>query len=144
VELTPPTERDRVKETTMDQPPFNTLAWFEVAAADVDGAERFYGGLFDWTFAVPPDLAAGGMDYRVTTSPATGEPMGGVVAAPDGEPSHAVFYVLVADVGATAAAAERLGGSVMAKETAPPAGPAFAMLRDPAGNLFGVFTPPAA
>jgi predicted enzyme related to lactoylglutathione lyase len=129
---------------TMSQPPFNTLAWFEVAAPDVDGAERFYGGLFDWTFAVPPDLAAGGLDYRVTTSPATGEPMGGVVASADDAPSHAVFYVLVADVAVTAANAERLGGSVVAKETEPPAGPAFAMLRDPAGNLFGVFTPPAA
>jgi predicted enzyme related to lactoylglutathione lyase len=84
------------------------------------------------------------MDYRVTTSPATGAPMGGVVASADGTPSHAVFYVLVADVAAVAADAERLGGSVVAQETDPPVGPAFAMLRDPAGNLFGVFTPPAA
>lgn len=128
----------------MTQPPFNTLAWFEVASADVDGAEKFYGGLFDWTFAVPPDLVAVGMDYRVTTSPVTGEPMGGVVAVADGAPSHAVFYVLVADVAATAASAERLGGSIVAKETEPPAGPAFAMLRDPVGNLFGVFSPPAS
>jgi predicted enzyme related to lactoylglutathione lyase len=127
----------------MDRPPFNTLAWFEVASPDADAAERFYGELFAWTFAVPPDLAAAGQDYRVTMSPVTGEPMGGVVAAPDGEPGHAVFYVLVADVAATAANAQRLGGTVLAKETEPPAGPAFAMLRDPAGNLFGVFTPPA-
>ncbi len=127
----------------MTHPRFNTLAWFEVATPDVDAAERFYGDLFGWTFAVPPDLAAAGQDYRVTASPATGEPMGGVVASQGGAPGHAVFYILVADVAATAADVERLGGRVVVKEPAPAAGPAFAMLRDPAGNLFGVFTPPA-
>ena len=127
----------------MTQPPFNTLAWFEVATTDIEATERFYGALFDWTFAVPPDLAAAGLDYRVTTSPATGEPMGGVVAPADGETGHAVFYIMVADVDATAAGAERLGGTVVAQESSPVAGPAFAMLRDPDGHLFGVFTPPA-
>jgi len=127
----------------MTQPTPATLAWFEVAADDVDGAEQFYSSLFDWKFAVPPDLAAVGLDYRVTTAPGSGEPMGGIVATQGGMPGHAVFYIAVGDVGATCTAAQELGGSVVAKELAPTAGPEFAHLQDPAGNLFGVFTPPA-
>ena len=41
--------------------------------------------------------------------------------------------------------AEQLGGSVVSKNLDPlPGVPTFAYLRDPAGNTFGVFTPPAA
>ncbi|MGH3463031.1 MAG: VOC family protein [Kribbellaceae bacterium] len=55
------------------------------------------------------------------------------------------FYILVADVEATCTEADNLGGSVVTKQVEPPAGaPAFAYLRDPAGNMFGVFTPPVA
>jgi hypothetical protein len=40
---------------------------------------------------------------------------------------------------------EQLGGSVVGKHLDPgPGAPKFAYLRDPAGNQFGVFTPPAA
>jgi len=128
----------------MTNPAPAVLAWFEVAADDPDAAERFYGDLFDWKFAPDPVSAGLGIDYRITTAPGTGTPMGGVTATQPGMPGHAVFSILVADVAATCAAAEELGGAIVAKEVSPPAGPAFAYLRDPAGNLFGIFTPPAS
>jgi predicted enzyme related to lactoylglutathione lyase len=126
----------------MTNPVPGSLAWFEVATSDPDGAERFYSQLFDWTFAADPVSAGIGLDYRITTGPGD-VPMGGVTKAQEGMPNHAVFYILVADVAATCAAAEELGGSIVAKEVSPPAGPAFAYLRDPGGSVFGVFTPPA-
>src|SRR5262249_10282567 len=43
--VTPPSEG-----TTMNFPDPGTLAWFEVATSDPDAAEKFYGGLFDWSF----------------------------------------------------------------------------------------------
>ena len=58
-------------------------------------------------------------------------------------PGHAVFYIAVADVAATCETAEQLGGKVVTKELDPPAGPAFAYVRDPVGSLFGIFTPAA-
>jgi predicted enzyme related to lactoylglutathione lyase len=128
----------------MTNPVPGALAWFEVAVDDPDGAERFYGNLFDWTFAADPVSAGIGLDYRITTGPSADAPMGGITKTQDGMPAHAVFYILVADVAATCTAAEELGGSIVAKEVSPPAGPAFAYLRDPAGNMFGVFTPPPA
>jgi predicted enzyme related to lactoylglutathione lyase len=128
----------------MTTPTPNTLACFEVAADDPDGAERFYSDLFDWKFTPDPVSAGIGLDYRITTSPGTGAPMGGVMKTQNGMPGHAVFHIVVADVAATCTAAEELGGSVVAKEVSPPAGPAFAYLKDPGGNMFGVFTPPPA
>jgi predicted enzyme related to lactoylglutathione lyase len=126
----------------MTSPTPGSLAWFEVAADDVDGAEHFYSRLFEWKFVPDPVSAGVGLDYRVTTAPGGDQPMGGIMKAQPQTPGHAVFYVAVADVAATCTSTEELGGSVVVRETNPAAGPAFAHLRDPAGNLFGVFTPP--
>jgi predicted enzyme related to lactoylglutathione lyase len=105
------------KETPMTNPTPGTLAWFEVATSDPDTAEKFYGSLFDWSFVADGPAASGGMDYR---------------------------NILVADVEATCTDAEQLGGSVVSKHLDPgPGVPTFAYLRDPSGNQFGVFSPPA-
>lgn len=121
----------------------NTLAWFEVATDDPDTAASFYTDLFGWTFSPFGDPETTGMDYRVATMRGSDVPFGGVVATGGATPGHAVFYIAVADVAATCAAAEQLGGKVVSKELEPVAGPAFAYLRDAVGSLFGVFTPPA-
>ena len=121
-----------------------TLAWFEVATSDPDGAQKFYGSLFDWTFAADGPAASGGMDYRNITASGADAPIGGIFGTGGQVPDHAVFYILVADVGATCADAEQLGGAVVSKHLDPgPGAPKFAYLRDPSGNQFGVFTPPA-
>jgi len=129
----------------MTTPAPGTLAWFEVATDDPDSAEKFYGSLFDWSFASDAPAASGGLDYRNITAPGANGPMGGLFGTGGQQPGHAVFYILVADVEATCADAEQLGGSVVSKhlDTAPGV-PTFAYLRDPAGNQFGVFAPPAA
>ena len=129
----------------MTTPAPGTLAWFEVATSDPNGAQKFYGSLFDWSFAADPTSEASGMDYRNISASGADSPMGGIANTGGQMPDHAVFYILVADVEATCTEAENLGGSVVSKQVeAPPGAPAFAYLCDPAGNLFGVFTPPAA
>jgi predicted enzyme related to lactoylglutathione lyase len=120
----------------------NTLAWFEVATDDPDTATSFYSDLFGWTFQPFADPETTGSDYRVATLPGSDIPFGGVVATGGAMPSHAVFYIAVADVAATCEAAEQLGGKVVSKELEPAAGPAFAYVQDSVGSLFGVFTPP--
>lgn len=129
----------------MTTPAAGTLAWFEIATGDPDGAQKFYGSLFDWTFDRDNPTASGGIDYRNIKASGADRPIGGVVGTGAQVPDHAVFYILVANVEATCATAGQLGGSVVSKhlDTGPGA-PAFAYLRDPAGNMFGVFTPPAA
>ncbi len=130
--------------TTPQLPAPGTLAWFEVATTDPDAAEKFYGSLFDWGFNADGPAASGGMDYRNVTASGAHAPMGGIFGTRGQVPNHAVFYILVADVEATCADTEQLGGSVVSKHLEPlPGAPTFAYLRDPAGNQFGVFTPPA-
>lgn len=129
----------------MTVPNPGTLAWFEVATSDPDAAETFYGSLFDWTFHADGPAASGGMDYRNVTASGAEQPMGGIFGTGGQVPDHAVFYILVADVAATCADAEQLGGAVVSQHLEAAAGaPTFAYLRDPAGNIFGVFSPPAA
>lgn len=129
----------------MTNPAPGTLAWFEIATSDPGSAEKFYGSLFGWTFEADNPAASGGMDYRNIKAFGADRPMGGVLGTGGQVPDHAVFYILVADVEATCADAEQLGGTVVSKHLdAGPGAPEFAYLRDPAGSMFGVFTPPTA
>ncbi len=128
----------------MTNPAPGTLAWFEVATDDPDTAEKFYGSLFDWSFEADGPAASGGLDYRNVSASGADGPMGGIWGT-DQLPGHAVFYILVADVNATCADAEQLGGTVVSRHVDPgPGVPTFAYLRDPSGNQFGVFCPPTA
>jgi len=129
----------------MSTPAPGTLAWFEVASDDPETAEKFYGGLFNWSFESSGSLTSGGLDYRNITAQGAQQPMGGLFATNGELPNHAVFYILVTDLEATCAQAEQLGGTLISKNTDPaPGTPAFAYLRDPSGNQFGIFTPPAS
>lgn len=116
----------------------NTVTWFEVATDDPDGAERFYGQLFGWTYARDPDVP---MDYRMATYPGADNPAGGVLNTKGDLPNHAIFCVQVEAVEATCAQTEALGGKVLHKVVGDGTGTDFAYLNDPAGNLFGIFTP---
>jgi len=58
-------------------------------------------------------------------------------------PGYAVFTVLVDDVEAACALAEKAGGQVQRAPEVNPVGVTFAHLLDPAGNHFAVFKPPA-
>ncbi|MQA86496.1 MAG: VOC family protein [Streptosporangiales bacterium] len=116
----------------------NSVAWFEVGTDDPEGAQRFYGELFGWTFGA----GYGAMDYRAITTPGAEGASGGILNTKGGFPNYAVFYVLVEDVAATVAKAEQLGGKVLIPPTTDEDGLMFAHLHDSAGNHFGVFTPP--
>lgn len=120
----------------------DTVAWFEVATDDADGAQEFYGELFGWTFAADPVAAASGMDYRLINYRGTDQPVGGIFATRGEFPNHAVFSVAVANVAETCTKVEKLGGTVVHSVAEPQSGPAFAYLKDRSGNLLGIFTPP--
>ena len=128
----------------MTNPTTNTLAWFEVATDDPDAAVSFYGDLFGWTFTPFADPDEAGVDYRVATQPDGGAPFGGVLATGGQMPPHAVFSIAVTDVAEICRTTEKLGGTVVLEDLTPKAGPPNAYLRDPLGNLFGVFAPPAS
>ena len=114
-----------------------TVDWFQIDTDDVAGTERFYGELFDWTFSNDPDAPA----YRLVTPKGAKAPQGGI--ATDTQ-NRSGFFVVVTDVAAAAAQAEQLGGKVVIPPRTTPNGLTFAHLLDPAGNHFGVYSPPAS
>ncbi|GLZ05860.1 glyoxalase [Actinomadura sp. NBRC 104412] len=121
----------------MQAPPYDTVSWFQIGTDDSESARRFYGGMFGWKFTLDPD----GDGYDLINYPGAETPSGGISYEPAGE-NHAMFLVVVKDVRAACAQAEKLGGKVALEPTTGPTGLVFAYLQDPSGNRFGVFTPP--
>lgn len=116
------------------------VTWFEIAGSDTAKIEAFYGELFGWSFGDGPT----GPSYRMA---AAGDGAGGgVTVAQAGLPeSYAIFFVQVEDVAATCDQLRQLGGEVLVgPEAIPEMGLTFANVKDPSGNHFGLFTPPAA
>ena len=118
-----------------------TVGWVQVDTDDPEGAKRFYGELFDWTFAADPN---GGGKYHLITRKGAEAPHGGILDTSGDSPNQATFSVEVPDVAAAIAATERLGGKVLSGPTTLPTGLVTADLVDPAGNPVGVFTPPGS
>jgi uncharacterized protein len=115
-----------------------TVDWIQVGSDDPEGAKRFYGELFGWTFSQDP---TGGGKYDLVTPASADRPHGGIAHTDDASANHAVFMVNVSDVAAAAEATERLGGKVLVQPITTPTGLVFAHLLDPSGNQFGVYKP---
>jgi len=118
----------------MPAPANNTVAWFEIGAPDVGAAKAFYGQLFGWSFA--PDGA-----YTLITAPGAAGPSGGIFNTGGNVPPYAVFVVQVADVAATAAQTEELGGKIVVAPMKLEGGMVVAYLTDPNGSMFALFSP---
>lgn len=115
----------------------NTVTWFEIGTPDVEGARKFFGGLFDWSFA--PDG-----DYTLISAPGAAAPSGGIMnTAPVGAPPYAIICVKVPDVAAAVAKAGDLGGKVVVGPMTLPDGMSVAYLADPNESLFAVYKPKA-
>jgi uncharacterized protein len=118
----------------MSTPASNTVSWFEIGSPDVGAAKAFYGPLFGWSFA--PDGP-----YTLITAAGADGPSGGIFNTGGNIPPYAVFVVKVADVAATAAQAEELGGKVVVAPNKLEDGMVVAYLTDPNGSLFALFSP---
>lgn len=125
----------------MTVPAFNSVAWFEFGTDQPEKVKEFYGELFDWKYVLNTNTP--GVTYHSVMTPGAQQPAGGVWDSEGGFPGYAVFYVVVQDVAATVAHAERLGAEVLMAPVSDSAGFTFARLRDTAGNHFGVFSAPA-
>jgi len=117
----------------------NPVTWFEIATADPAGATTFYRELFGWSFSADE----GGPEYQIITSGGGGI-QGGLAATNGDRPTYATIFVQVADVAATCARAETLGGKVLVPATEAPGGQVvFAQLLDTDGNQIGIWRPSA-
>lgn len=127
--------------TTVTTPQAGAVTWFEIGTPDPDGARRFYGELFGWSFAVEGPYSI------IQTGP--GHPLSGGIqdtgAAVAGTPAtYAVPCVQVDDVAEVCRRAAAMGGRVLVPATTAPNGLVFGHLVDPTGGHVGVWTPPPA
>lgn len=112
------------------------FSWCELVTSDPAAAAAFYGDLFGWTLK---DMGAAMGGYRVASVGETG--IGGIMGSPAGAPPmppHWSCYITTADLAATVAACERLGGKVLVPAMEVPTVGRMAVLQDPQGAAFNV------
>jgi uncharacterized protein len=119
------------------------FVWYEHLTKDAPRAIGFYSDVVGWKTQPFP----GGGDYVMWVG--TQGPLGGVMKLPEeaekmGAPPHWEAHVQVDDVDATTAQVKKLGGKVHKEPTDIPDVGRFAVLADPQGASFCVFTPTEA
>ena len=105
------------------------FVWHDLSTTDVEGAQRFYGEVFHWTFS-------GESDYRHINA---GDKMvGGIRALGKDEPGPPAWlgYVVVEDVAATVSSIEKHRGRVYMPTTVMENVGTFAVTADPTGGVF--------
>lgn len=114
------------------------FVWHELMTTDPDAAGAFYSNLVPWK-----TQPSGMPSYTIWMSGKTRA--GGLMALPHGDasatPPHWIIYIGTPDVDGTVQAAQRLGGRVLKGAADIPNVGRFAVLSDPQGAAFAVFTP---
>jgi predicted enzyme related to lactoylglutathione lyase len=125
----------------MNEP--GALCWTELTTSDLRGAESFYTELFGWT----AKRSAPGAQMEYTEMSNNGQPAVGMMAKPPQMPAHIPSYWMpyfqVAGTDASAAKAKELGAKVMVPPTDISDAGRFAVISDPQGAVFAIFTPKA-
>ena len=119
----------------MDTTP-GIVSWNELMTRDAGASSAFYTGLFDWT---REEMDMGGLTYHMFK--AGDRPVAGMIELPPDAESMPVMwmgYVTVANLEASVAKAEKLGGKVLKGITAISMG-RFAILSDPQGAVLGLW-----
>jgi uncharacterized protein len=113
------------------------MIWADLVTPDLGTAERFYGGLFGWTFDT---IHAGKTDYAVVR--ADGRPIGGLLQRPipNGEHRQSAWltFLAVSDVDAVRRTALGNGAKSVSEPKTYAGRGRQAVLSDPEGAVFAV------
>lgn len=116
------------------------FVWFDLLTTDIEAAKAFYSEVVGWRTS---RWEEGGYDLLH----AGDKDIGGLMTLPEearqaGAPPHWMGYVGCEDVDATLARAKNLGGSVILPGTDIPNIGRFAILADPQGATFAIYSSP--
>ena len=109
----------------------------EFPAEDADRAQKFWGGMFGWSFQ---DSGMPGMDYRMAQ---VSEKAGAAVFASPERSGYPNYYFATDDIDAASASVRSLGGEAGDKSPVPGHG-WFAACSDSEGNAFHLWQSDAA
>lgn len=108
----------------------------EIPADDPARAQRFYEGVFGWSFTTMPDFP----DYFMYTTAAGDEGVGGAIGKRDVSAPHAIRnYIHVTSIEDSTAKATEYGGSVVQGKAEVPGMGWYAVLQDSEGNEFALW-----
>lgn len=116
------------------RPPDHTFCWSTLMVDDVDAVAPFYAALFGWTPVAQDFGAVWFMDGETPRASAMTRP------SDAGGSNHWLTYVAVPDTDAALAQAEALGATVLQAPTDLPGMGRFAVLGDPSGAAFALWT----
>ena len=136
-----------LRAASFELPPLNTpattehhagkMVWADLVTPDLAAAERFYGGLFGWTFRT---IHTGSTDYAVAL--ADGRPVGGLLQKPIPAGEHRqsawLTFLSVSDVDGAKRAALAHGAKLVSDSKSYPARGRQAVLSDPDGAVFAI------
>jgi len=121
-----------------ERPGIGQVSWHELATEDVDAAWSFYTTFFGWNVLHDMDMGPPGT-YRIFRQ---GEKwaLGGIFKKPADMPMPScwTYYFQVADLDATIAKAQSLGGTLVNGPMEVPDGDRVAVMQDPQGAVFGL------
>jgi predicted enzyme related to lactoylglutathione lyase len=113
------------------------MVWADLVTPDLAAAEKFYGGLFGWTFQ---RIRAGSSDYAVAML--DGRPIGGMMQKPipSGEQHQSAWltFLAVSDVDVVKRTALAHGAKVLADSRSYPMRGRQSVLSDPEGAVFAI------
>jgi uncharacterized protein len=113
------------------------MVWADLVTPDLAAAEKFYGGLFGWTFQ---PIHAGDINYAVAML--DGRPIGGLVqkAIPAGQHQQSAWLTFLAanDVGSVKKLAVSHGAKVLSDIKSYPMRGRQCVLSDPEGAVFAL------
>jgi hypothetical protein len=123
-----------------DQTLLGSFLWCELLTTDTSAAAAFYQKVVGWKTAPWPH------DPSYTTFVGHSGPVGGMMILPDdakkaGAPPNWMMYVGTPNVDDTAIRIAQLGGRVLKQPDTIPGGGRFAVVQDPHGAVFGIYTP---
>lgn len=113
----------------------NPVVQWQMVRRDPEGASKFYSSLFGWT--VDSNNALG--YRRIETGPRGMS--GGMWPRGDEGNDLVQLFIEVDDIDACVANAVKLGAKVLVPKQELPDGDALALIVDPGGLSFGVYTP---
>jgi uncharacterized protein len=114
----------------------NPVTKFQILSKTPDGTAQFYAGLFGWTVNADNPLG-----YRQINTGSDVGIQGGIWPAPSDAPTFVQLFVAVEDIRASLGKAVELGARVIMPPTMLPNGDEMAVVVDPHGMSFGIWTP---
>jgi predicted enzyme related to lactoylglutathione lyase len=117
-----------------------SFVWCELLTTDTAAAGNFYKKVVGWK------TAPWGNDSSYTTFNSSAGPVAGMMTLPDeaknmGAPPNWMMYVGTPNVDSTALNITQRGGKVLRQPQSIPNAGRFAVVQDPFGAVFGIYTP---